>query len=65
MGAATAEKVVQEGAEEPCRREAEEVDEYFKRSASLNSSPIRSGIGLKDVFEMVREGISADLRDQD
>jgi hypothetical protein len=50
----------QKANEEECRRKAEELDRYFKRSAALNSTPMRSGIGWRAFVSMVRDGMSSD-----
>jgi len=37
----------------------QELDESLRESASISAEPIRSGIGLSDFFQMIREGMAS------
>jgi len=39
--------------------EPDPLDDDLRRSVSINSAPIRSGIGLKDIIDFVREGVAS------
>lgn len=45
--------------EESSQENATDLEEDLRRSAFINSTPIKSGIGMKDFIQLIREGIAS------